>query len=65
MTMLPSTQNCWLCCHEALLSNLSETRQQDPNARDYLSGVCQLGTMCCNDLLQLEEEPLPEPAKVP
>lgn len=30
-----------------------------------LSGVSQLGPMGCNDLLQLEEEPLPEAPKVP
>ena len=31
----------------------------------YMSRVCQLGAMGCNDLLQLEEESLPEAAKVP
>lgn len=31
----------------------------------YLGGVGQLGTVRCNDLLQLEEEPLPEATKVP
>lgn len=31
----------------------------------YMSRVGQLGAMGCNDLLQLEEESLPEPAKVP
>lgn len=31
----------------------------------YVSWVCQLSAMGCNDLLQLEEESLPEPAKIP